>query len=280
MYLRKKHEKLNEKWYLKNKNAVKPLDINKVKDKKRIIINAEKKDNSEFLECEQWWIFAMLMCVSGFYGAFTYSIRGGIFCNAQSANFVLFAMALGKADWKLALYYLAPMSAYFLGAVLSETFALNIKKINLIRWDTLLIFIEIIVVIVLGFIPESAPYQISQIIINFICSMQYNTFRQANKIPMATTFCTNHLRQIGIGTVKWIRHRDGEYEGYKDRVLFHIKMLSFFVAGAIVSTILCRIYQGRAIWAADVILCIIFVDLLYADLSKERDMLERVPSGH
>ena len=28
--------------------------------------------------------------------------------------------------------------------------------------------------------------------------MQYNTFRQAHGIPMATTFCTNHIRQAGV----------------------------------------------------------------------------------
>ena len=69
---------------------------------KKIAVENEKKGN-DFLECEQWWIFAMLMCVSGFYGAFTYSIRGGVFCNAQTANFVLLAMALGNMNWKLAL---------------------------------------------------------------------------------------------------------------------------------------------------------------------------------
>ena len=38
------------------------------------------------------------MGVAGFYGAFTYSIRGGVFCNAQTANFVLFAMAWAMAN--------------------------------------------------------------------------------------------------------------------------------------------------------------------------------------
>ena len=71
-------------------------------------------------ESQRWLIFAILMGVGGFYGAFTYTIRGGVFCNAQTANFVLFAMALGDGLWKKALYYLIPMSAYFLGAFLSE----------------------------------------------------------------------------------------------------------------------------------------------------------------
>ena len=62
-----------------------------------------------YLECERWRVFLLLMFVAGFYGAFTYSIRGGIFCNAQTANFVLFAMALGYEDWGQALYLLIPI---------------------------------------------------------------------------------------------------------------------------------------------------------------------------
>ena len=110
-----------------------------------------------YLECEKPWVFALLMCVGGFLGAFTYSIRGGVFCNAQTGNFVLLAMALGNGEWSRALYYLIPMSAYFLGAVVSESIAGPIKKLNLIRWDTLFIMIEMAAIVFLGLLPESAP---------------------------------------------------------------------------------------------------------------------------
>lgn len=127
-------------------------------------------------------------------------------------------------------------------------------------------------------IPENAPYQISQIAINFICSMQYNTFRQAKKVPMATTFCTNHLRQTGIGLVKWIRHQ-GDWT-YLKRMGCHVGMLSVFIVGGVISTILCRIFLGKAIWGAAIILIIIFIDLLHADLKTEKGMLNLIPNGH
>lgn len=163
------------------------------------------REDEYYLECEKKWVFLTLMGVAGFYGAFTYSIRGGVFCNAQTANFVLFAMALGNMDWRGALYYVIPMSAYLLGAIVSEAVPRPVKRTGILRWDTLLILIEMLAVIMLGLLPEEAPYQISQVTINFICSMQYNTFRQAQGVPMATTFCTNHLRQTGIAIVKSIR---------------------------------------------------------------------------
>ena len=73
-----------------------------------------------YLTCEGWPVYILMMLAGGFFGAFTYSIRGGVFCNAQTGNFVLLAMALGNGNWFHALYYLIPISAYCLGAFVSE----------------------------------------------------------------------------------------------------------------------------------------------------------------
>lgn len=231
-----------------------------------------------YLECERRHVFFILMFVAGFYGAFTYTIRGGVFCNAQTANFVLFAMALGEAKWHRALYYLIPMTAYLLGAIVSESLPTSVKKVWSIRWDTLLILVEIVVVIILGFLPENIPFQVTQVAINFICSMQYNTFRQARGIPMATTFCTNHLRQTGVSIVHAVK-KNSDQNSFS-RLIHHVGMLSIFVAGGISSTILCRYLLGKAIWVTLIPLTILLIDLLYADLKTERAYLEQKPRGH
>ena len=239
---------------------------------------SEKSKNAEYLECEKKWVYQTLIFIAGFYGAFTYSIRGGVFCNAQTANFVLLAMAIGNGKWNEALYYLVPMSAYLLGAIMSEALPKPMKKLKLIRWDTLLIFIEMIVVIGLGFIPEKAPYQISQIAINFICSMQYNTFRQAQGIPMATTFCTNHVRQVGIGL--WSGLKSNGEKAQLKKSFEHFIMLLFFTLGGVASTVLCNLILGKAIWFSLIPLGVILVNFLYADLKKEKSRMAQKPHGH
>lgn len=231
----------------------------------------------KYLECERWHIFALLMLVGGFFGGYTYCVRGGIFCNAQTANFVLFGMALGGGDLAQAGYLLIPMAAYFAGTVLSEAVAGTIRRFGIIRWDTLFVIIEMAAVLVMGFIPDSAPYQISQIIISFISSMQYNTFRQAESVPMATTFCTNHVRQAGVAFTKGLRHHD---RSQVKRFLRHFWMLAVFVAGAAAATVLCHAASGRAIWGALLPLAIVLANLLYADLKTEKDERERIPRGH
>ena len=57
-------------------------------------------------------------------------------------------------------------------------------------------------------------------------------------------------------------------------------MILCFVAGAIFSTVLCAYFKDRAIWGALIFLIILQGDLLYADLVKEKELLDQVPNGH
>lgn len=240
----------------------------------------KKKNDTYFLMCERKWIYHMLIVVAGFFGAYTFLLRGNVFCNAQTGNVVLMGMALGSGKWGEALYYVIPISAYLMGAFVSELFPNPIKRHFSIRWDTLLIAIEMAAVIGLGFVPESAPVQISQVVINFIASMQYNTFRQAEGVPMATTFATNHIRQIGVGLAKEVKHLYEKDKSHREKLLNHFEMLVFFVLGSVIGTILCNLFKGKAIWATLIPLGIILCTFVYADLIIEKDMMEKKPAGH
>lgn len=242
---------------------------------KRNLMNLPNE--TEFLECEKRWVYWCLIAVAGWFGAYTYLLRGGVFCNAQTANMVLFAMAVGKADWKGAAYLLVPITAYFAGAFFSEYLGKTVKRMHFLRWDTLLIGLEILTVLLLGGLPGSAPHQITQITLNFICSMQFNTFRQIEGIPAATTFVTNHIRQVGSNLAKYARHRD---ETSAKLVRTHGAMIFFFVLGGIASAVGCTFFSYRSLWGAAVILAVVFVRLVRADLSYEKNLLERVPRGH
>ena len=243
--------------------------------------SAEVKRGRYYLMCERDWVYFTLIAVAGFFGAFTYLLRGNVFCNAQTGNVVLMGMALGAGKWKEALYYLIPISAYLLGAFVSELLPNPVKRVMRVRWDTLLLALEMAAVIALGFVPESAPVQISQVVINFIASMQYNTFRQAQGEPVATTFVTNHIRQVGVGIAKAVKHigKEGD-KSYLHKLRIHLFMLLFFVAGAVIGTVFCNLMLGRAIWITLIPLGVVFAALLYADLATEKDMKDKKPSGH
>lgn len=237
----------------------------------------EKNKKPEYLTCEKWGIFALLMFVGGFYGAYTYILRGGVFCNAQTGNLLLVGMHLAQRDFSAAAYYIIPFCGYILGTVVSEVLPTPVKKHGHIRWDTLLILIEIAAVLALGFLPETVPYQVSQVTVNFLCAMQFNTFRQMEGISMATTFCTNHVRQVGVSLVKAVK-RQGD--GWWYRFWKHSCLLLLFVAGVTVCALLCQVFKGYTILFALIPLCIVAGRLLYADLKTEKAFLSETPHGH
>ena len=55
------------------------------------------------LECEKFWVFVTMIAVGGYLGAYTYILKGGVFCNAQTANFVLMSVNIGTFNFKTAL---------------------------------------------------------------------------------------------------------------------------------------------------------------------------------
>ena len=235
-------------------------------------------EQKSYLECEKRWVFALLIFVAGFYGAYTMLMRGGVFCNAQTGNMVLMGIAFGQADWFKGLYYLFPIGIYLLGVMISEVIPKAVRKLKL-RWDTLLILIEIIGVTAVGFIPLSAPHQVSQFIIMLLCGMQFNTFRQAEGIGMATTFCTNHLRMLGASLAQTLFQRKKHPEA-AERLLAHGVMIGCFIMGAVSSALLCRFCGGYTILFTLIPLIILFADLLHADLTKEKEKLDIAPKGH
>ena len=237
----------------------------------------EPTEVSHYLTCERRDIYALLMLSAGMMGAYTYILRGGVFCNAQTANVLMMSISFGRGNWREGLYYLIPISAYFLGALISEALPSPVKKLGFLRWDTYLVAFEMIVLLIIGFIPLSVPNQIVQVMINFIASMQYNTFRQMEGIPMATTFCTNHIRQVGIAMAKAIRKKDGKAA---KRGLIHLGMILCFFVGSVLLTLVCQYLTGNAIWIALIPMAIALGKLIHADLTSEHTLLGQKPSGH
>mgnify|MGYP001247051105 CR=1 FL=1 len=54
-------------------------------------------ENTEnYLECERNRVYYTLIAIAGFFGAYTFLLRGKVFCNAQTGNLVLLGLQNGK----------------------------------------------------------------------------------------------------------------------------------------------------------------------------------------
>ena len=54
----------------------------------------------------------LLALAGGFFDAYTYLCRGGVFANAETGNIVLLGAHLAEGDWEKALRYLLPIVAF------------------------------------------------------------------------------------------------------------------------------------------------------------------------
>lgn len=219
----------------------------------------KQQHENSYPQYEQHWIFWALIFVGGFFGVYTFSVRGGVFCNAQTANIALFAMNLGTGNWSRALYLLIPMTAYFSGTVLSEYLNRKLAHNRRIQWGAAFIALDILAIIFLGLLPKSAPDQICQITLNFICSMQFNTFRKNEGTPMATTFVTNHIRETGSNLVKALWDKDKKAATLSH---LHASMIGCFMLGGLLSAVLCRFFDVKAIFGALPVLLYILIRLI------------------
>ena len=245
-------------------------------DKKNLLNELHKEF---YLTCEKYYIFELLTLTAGMMGLYTYNLRGGVFSNAQTGNIVMMSLAFGEGRFSEGIYYFIPFTAYVLGTIISEILPEKVRAAHFVRWDTLLVGIEIFALIMVGLMPLTWPNQIVQVIINFLCSMQFNTFRQAEGVPMATTFLTNHVRQIGISIARVIKHHELESEA-RVKAWRHAKLILAFFTGGVIMTFASNYIQEKSIWLAVIPLSVCFIVLLRSDLIYERAMLDIKPHGH
>ena len=225
---------------------------------------------TKYLTSENKTTFALLMLSGGMMGAYTFNLRGGVFSNAQTANIVLMSIAFGHGEFFAGLYYLIPITAYSLGAFISELFLFSSKKVGYLKWDTILLLIEAIILFIIGFIPLTWSHHIVQILINFIAAMQFNTFKKARGIPMSTTFCTNHVRQLGVVLAQVLETKNWEI---LQRLFVHLGMIVSFLVGGIVLTFFVQYFMEKSIWLACIPLLICFINLVYTDkIESEKEI--------
>ncbi len=224
-------------------------------------------NNLEYAPNERLWVFALLMLSGGYIGGFTYFLRGEIFCNAQTGNLLLLSLSLATWNTKLISYTLSSLFAYSTGILLAEFFEDKVNKLGIIKWHTYLVLFEIFVVIGIGFIPETAPYEITQLLVNFITAMQFNTFRKAHGLGIATTFCTNHIRQSGSNFIKYLKFKD---KSNLITCLSHFTMVIVFLLGVFLAVLLAKIFLGKAIWLASIFLFVLFIYLLKTDFKNSK----------
>ena len=202
----------------------------------------------------------LLAIVGGFLDIYTYLLKGNVFANAQTGNMVLMGLKIAEQNYLGALYYLLPISAFFLGIVISEYIKHRLSNVQYVEWQHLILIIEIIILTIIAFIPKEIPYSVCNVTIGLVCSLQVNTFRTTNGLPYASTMCTGNLRSAGQKLSAYLFAHDKDALHHCFRYLI---IIFFFIIGAIIATGLINIFGQCALLFCCILLLITLLILVY-----------------
>ncbi len=178
-------------------------------------------------------------------------IKLGAFAGAQTGNVVLGAIEISRWRWTPAARYLWPILAFVVGIVLARTL-LTPRVVRLVRrpYRAILAF-ELIMVIAMGFLPDTTPRALASVIITLAVAAQMSTFRTVVDIGYNSAFTTGNLMNaITAAHAAFVKHDHDE--------LVHARRVSgviaSFVAGAILGAVCAHEFGRHGIWLGGVLL--------------------------
>lgn len=175
-----------------------------------------QRKNRELRQTSETFLLSAILALSGgFQDAYTYNARDEVFSNAQTGNVVLMSQHLMMGDLRIALRYLFPIIAFALGVLVAERISHRYKNASRIHWRQIVVLVEIVILFVVGFIPERFNL-LATMLVSFACSMQVQTFRKVNGYGYASTMCIGNLRSGTESLSVYLRDKEpgGTQKGY------------------------------------------------------------------
>lgn len=197
----------------------------------------------------------LLATVGGFLDAYTYILRGKVFANAQTGNIVFLGIRLAEGSFNEILRYLAPIAAFVLGVVIVELIRKRFRYAPSLHWRQIVIALEILVLIGVGFVPNGKYDIYVNVAISFVCSMQVESFRLLNGKSYATTMCTGNLR---AATEQLFRYSIKKDKNARSLSLQYILIIVFFIVGAVCGTIFSKLLNEYAVFITCGLLLVVF----------------------
>ena len=136
----------------------------------------------------------ILTFVGGFLDTYSYLLHNKVFANAQTGNIVLLAMNITERDFHTAFSYFLPIIAFVCGIFLAQWIRSLFQTSPNIHWRQITVFMEILALLGIAFIPANTYNHLANCMISCICAIQVESFRKVHGKPFTTTMCTGNLR--------------------------------------------------------------------------------------
>ena len=214
---------------------------------------------------ESFKLSAFLSFSGGLQDAYTYNVRGGVFANAQTGNVVLMSQNFMSGRGWTGLHYLFPLLSFASGIFLAERIESRYKTGHRIHWRQIVLFIEILMLIVVGLLPSEFN-TIANMLVSFACAMQVQTFRKVHGYGYASTMCIGNLRSGTESLSQYIR--TGKTESLTKAFHF-LGIIFIFALGAGTGGVLSGRLGHGTIWVSSVMLAMVTLMMLPSD-TKEK----------
>lgn len=197
-----------------------------------------------------------LALIGGFLDAYTYVSRDGVFANAQTGNFVLLGVEMVERKFNQAFLHIPPILAFILGAAVAEAFKNWRGKRLFHSHGRAVLLLEMLILLIVGFLPPEIPNMMITIMIAFVASIQFSTFRKLSNWNYNTTTITGPLLTAtkSAYTAIFIHDRNAGIQSIR-----FIFVLSSFLVGALAGTFSTYFFGTKSIWMAAGILVIVIV---------------------
>lgn len=206
-------------------------------------------------------ISVCLAIVGGFLDAYTFLFHGGVFANAQTGNMVLMGISIAQGNFARAGYYIIPILAFFCGIMVTELIKRRYSDENFDHWQHITLGLELVLLVIIAFLPKQVPDVISNVTVSFVCSLQVNSFGKVQGLPYASTMCTGNLRSAAVHLGRYLY--DGQKDSIKSSARYFIVIFAF-CCGAALGSVITNIFGGKSVLLCSfillVLLCVMLMD--------------------
>ncbi len=220
---------------------------------------------SRFQISESVEIGIILALAGGFMDAYSYMCRGEVFANAQTGNILLFGINLSSGNFKTALYYALPVTAFAFGIILSDVIRHSLTTVNILHWRQISIVFEILILLGVGFFPQKYNLP-ANCLTSLACGIQVESFRKIHGNGIATTMCIGNLRSAmqNLNDYFYSKNKQSLKKG-----ILYLSVILFFAVGAVIGNIFVGIISEKAIFICCAILICAFL-IMFIDREKAK----------
>ena len=214
---------------------------------------------------ESFELGIILALVGGYLDAYTYISRGHIFANAQTGNIVLLGIDLANGRFMDALTYFIPIMAFAGGILVVEMIQSRLKQYEKLHWRQITVAVEFFILLAASFVPRGKWDMAVNVAISFVCAMQVEAFRKLGGDTFATTMCTGNLRSA---TEQLYRHLQTKDPLVKKRSLRYYGIILFFILGAVLGTLITRVFGEKSVLFCCLLLFFVFLIMFIEPLEE------------